>query len=342
MGLFNKFKKKEEQIKDDIYAPGWDAITEECEKTYPNQKNPKHYGTLINWKLGGNDPLQGISVYDGGDYWHFVTYGLSELYKKESENKEISGYGMEFTFKLKKDNYEDEEAEIKGICNILQQIARITFTKGEIFKEYEYLYTGQTEGIDTKMKTNITGFITIPDTKFKTINTPNGKVNFVEFVGVTNAELKAILNKEIKVKDLYEKLGTDITNYNRNSVILNNQDSITKQNVENLNSNIAFSKVLNDVDVNECVKSGQLKWIYIISPIFGGSEERGNQIVVTPKAAKEKQFIENELQGFVAQGKIIKNFNINFEYKENSVVPSKIFISARINEENYNKIIEVW
>ena len=163
--------------------------------------------------------MDGISVYDGGDYWHFVTYGLSELYDKESDIEEISGYGMEFTFKLKKDNYENEENEIQCVCGILQSIARITFTKGELFNVYEYLYTGQTTGIDSKQKSNITGFITVPDDKFKEINTPNGKVCFVEFVGVTDNELKAIHNKEIRVKELYEKIGTDITNYNRQSVI---------------------------------------------------------------------------------------------------------------------------
>lgn len=214
MGLFN-FRKNIDNIK----ASGWDAITEECDRNYPNQKNPKHYGTIISWRLGGNDPLRGISVYDGGDYWHFVTYGLSELYEKETNNKDISGYGMEFTFKLKKDNYDNEEAEIKGICGILQSIARITFTKGEIFKPYEYLYTGQTEGIDTKEQSNITGFITIPDNNLKTINTLNGKVEFVEFIGVTNAELVALKNKELNVEDLYNKLQSDITDYNRKSVI---------------------------------------------------------------------------------------------------------------------------
>ena len=207
------------KINNELNASGWDSITEMCNKVYPNQNNPKHYGTLISWGLGGNDPLQGISVYDGGDYWHFVTYGLSELYEKESENKEISGYGMEFTLKLKKENYENEEDEIKCICGILQAIARITFTKGEIFNAYEYLYTGQTQGIDCNSKSNITGFITIPDTKFDEINTPNGKVKFVEFVGTTDSELKAIINKQIKVKELYEKIGSDITNYNRNAVI---------------------------------------------------------------------------------------------------------------------------
>lgn len=198
---------------------GWDYITEECDRIYPNQKDPKHYGTLVSWNLGGNDPLEGISIYDGGDYWHFVTYGLSELFEKESDNKDISGYGMEFTLKLKKDKYEDLEAEIKCICVILQGIARETFTKGEIFRAYEYLYTGQKTGIDFKMKSNITGFITIPDTSFQTISTPNGKVDFVEFIGVTDSELKAILNKESTVRDLYSKLGSDLTNYNRDSVI---------------------------------------------------------------------------------------------------------------------------
>lgn len=208
-----------ENNNEEINASGWDAITEACERVYPNQQNPKHYGTLIKWRLGGNDPLDGISIYDGGDYWHFVTYGLTELYEKESENKEYSGWGMEFTLKLKKDNYEDEEAEIKGICGILQTLARITFTNGEIFNPYEFIYTGQTQGMDTKNKSNITGFITIPDSNIKSIDTPNGKVDFVELIGATDRELLAVKNKELSVQDLYNRLGTDVTDYNRSSVI---------------------------------------------------------------------------------------------------------------------------
>ena len=221
MGLFDKFKKnkKNENTEKEVAAPGWDAITKLCDKVYPNQENPKHYGTLISWALGGKDPLEGISIYDGGDYWHFITYGLSELYEKISDEKEVSGYGMEFTFKLKKDAYENEENEIKCICGILQAIARITFTKGEVFNSFEYLYTGQTEGIDCNRKSNITGFITVPDDKFHEIDTPNGKVCFVEFIGATDTELRAIQNKQVTVKELYAKIGSDITDYNRASVI---------------------------------------------------------------------------------------------------------------------------
>ena len=205
--------------KDEFF--GWDAITVAFEKLYPGQDNPKHYGTLISWRFGGNDPLPGISIYDGGDYWHFVTYGLSEVYEKETDNQEISGYGMEFTFKLKKGNSnseEEEEDEIKGICSILQSIARITFTQGEVFGTYEYLYTGQKEGIDVKMESNITGFITVPEPKCESIDTPNGKVEFVELIGVTDGELQSIMQKEIRVKELYGILGSDVTSYSRQSV----------------------------------------------------------------------------------------------------------------------------
>ena len=223
MGLFDKLKKKSapinEEKKDDIQAPGWDAIENAAKRIYPNQDNPKHYATLIKWKFGGPYPLDGISVYDAEDYWHFVTYGLSELYEKESDVKEWSGYGMEFTFKLKKGCYTEEEKEIKCICGLLQQIAKITFTSGEIFNAYEYLYTGQTEGIDVRQISNITGFITIPDTKFSTLDTENGRVDFVEFIGVTNNELLALKNKELDVKALYNKLDSDVTDYNRKSVI---------------------------------------------------------------------------------------------------------------------------
>ena len=89
MGIFNKNKKenKNEENSIDFETPGWDAIDEEAKRIYPGQDNPKHYAALIKWRFGGPDPLDGISIFDGGDYWHFVTYGLSELYEKESKRK---------------------------------------------------------------------------------------------------------------------------------------------------------------------------------------------------------------------------------------------------------------
>ena len=224
MGLFDKLKKNKETKaaetpeKKEVEAIGWDAIEKEFLRVYPGQENPKHYGTLIKWILGGKDPLDGISIYDGGDYWHFVSFGLTEIYEKETEDPNISGYGYELTLKLKKDDYEDEEAEIRNICGILQMIARLTFTKGEIFRSNEFIYTGQTVGFDVRQKSKLTGFITIKDPTVETIQTPNGEVQFLELVGMTDAELKT-LSDVASVMEIYRKLGSDITDYHRDSIV---------------------------------------------------------------------------------------------------------------------------
>ena len=220
MGFLDKFKKKVEKKhteKDEVVMDGWKAIEKACLKMYPGQTNTKHYGTIIKWSLGGNDPLDGISIYDGGEYYQFVTFGLSELYEKENENEEYSGYGFELTVKLKKDGLEDEEAGIRGMCGILQAIARLTYNEGDIFQPDEYIYTGQTTGMDPAGKSLITGFITQLD-KLGEIETPNGKVQFVELIGATDTELKAIIDKKLRVKELFERLGSEYTDYKRESL----------------------------------------------------------------------------------------------------------------------------
>ncbi|MFR0767202.1 MAG: suppressor of fused domain protein [[Eubacterium] siraeum] len=209
---------KPDVAEQEIDSRGWDAITKAFEKLYPGQNNPLHYGTLIPWQLGGNDPLRGISVYDGGDYWHFVSYGLSDLYEKETNDPEWSGYGFEFTLKLKKAGLADENAEIKTICGIFQALARLTFQNGEIFQPNEYIYTGQTEGMDNRQQSKLTGFITALDEAGEIV-TPNGRVQFVKLIGATDAELKALCNKETTVPRIAEMIGSDLTDYTRVSAL---------------------------------------------------------------------------------------------------------------------------
>ena len=198
---------------------GMDAIDKEVNRVYPNESLYTNYVPMIRWDLGGPDPLDRVTIHDGGDYYKYVTYGLTELYDKESEDQTKSGFGMEFTFKLKKDAYKDEEGELKNVIGVLQTLAKATIVDGEIFKPYEYIYTGQTEVMDTEQKSNIIGFITVPDTELQSLVTPYGRVEFLALIGITAEELQAIRNKEITVQELYEKLGTDVTSYNRKSVI---------------------------------------------------------------------------------------------------------------------------
>ncbi len=200
-----------------LSAPGWDSITAVFGELYPGQEDPLHFSCLIPWELGGPDPLQGISVYDGGDYYHFVTYGLSDLYEKTGKDPIYSGYGYEFTLKLRKAGLEDEMVELCCIAGILQNLAKLTFENGEQFYTDEYIYTGQEVGFDVKQKSRLTGFITALD-EAGSIDTPNGKVDFVKLIGVTHAELQAIMDKKLSVPELAGKVG-DLTDYTRGSVV---------------------------------------------------------------------------------------------------------------------------
>ena len=227
--LFKRHKGKQqsqpdhdEQLDDDVPAYGWDAITAKFDSIYPGQDNPLHYGTIVSYKFGGPDPLQGISVYDGGEYWHFVTYGFSDLYDKESDGPEWSGYGFELTLKLKKlpsiPDPKKDDSEIKNIVGVLQSLARYVFGSGNCLNPYEHIYTGQTDGFDAKQKSKLTGFGTLPD-EAGTIETPNGKVQFVCVVGLTAKELESIKGKEYTTREILELLGSDLTDYSRSDVV---------------------------------------------------------------------------------------------------------------------------
>lgn len=93
-----------------------------------------------------------------------------------------------------------------------------TFSNGSIFQPFEYIYTGQTNGIDSEGLSELTGFVTILDEAGE-ITTPNGKLQFVQLVGVTNNELQQIMDKRLTVQELITQLGHSITDYKRGSIV---------------------------------------------------------------------------------------------------------------------------
>ena len=67
---------------------GWNFIDKELVKIYSEQE-PKHYAPTIHYALGGEEPLDGISIYKSEQqtkHFHFVTYGFSELYYDEESS----------------------------------------------------------------------------------------------------------------------------------------------------------------------------------------------------------------------------------------------------------------
>ncbi|QTD39789.1 suppressor of fused domain protein [Sporosarcina sp. Te-1] len=177
-------------MSEEVMTTGWDAI-DQAVKTIYGEQEPKHYGTLISYALGGSDPLDGISVYKADKpvaHWHFVTYGFSELYEKETDNSEESGYGFELTCRLVRQ--EDEEEPPAWALNLLQNMGRYVFTSGNVFQAGDYLDANGPIclGVDTEL----TALAFVEDPELEAIDTPNGRVEFLQMVGITHDELEAM------------------------------------------------------------------------------------------------------------------------------------------------------
>lgn len=168
---------------------GWDGISQRLEALYPGQE-PQHFGTIISYSLGGNDPLDGISVYKNLEplpHWHFVTYGFSELYAKENDNAQTSGFGFELTFRLA--CAADEAHPPTWAMNFLQNLARYVFGSGNVFRDGDWMPANGPIARD--QPTQICSMAFISDPQLPELDTANGSLTFLQVVGLTDDEEQA-------------------------------------------------------------------------------------------------------------------------------------------------------
>ena len=179
---------KAQFTKDD--APGWLAIDEALKKLYPEQE-PKHWAAVPHYSVGGNDPIDGISIYEaeynGEKYFHFVTYGFSNLYyDEENVGEEFSKFGFELTFRLKPFHLDTEGPG--WVVHLIQNIARYVFDSGNWFEPGHYMPANGPlrMGCDTKL----TGIAFDLDPELGKIGTPHGEVQFLQMYGITDEEIE--------------------------------------------------------------------------------------------------------------------------------------------------------
>ncbi|HYF51229.1 MAG TPA: suppressor of fused domain protein [Planctomycetota bacterium] len=169
---------------DDDDAPGWDAIDAALARVY-GQTKPLHYGSPKPVSLGGS--LDGISVFQNPTlpHWHYITYGLTELYGKVSSDAEHSGWGFELCFRLKRG---PEQQPPIWALSLLQNLADY------VWKSKRVLEPGQTMDFRGPISmgqapTELSAAFFAADPDLGHIQTPNGKVAFVTVVGILNAEI---------------------------------------------------------------------------------------------------------------------------------------------------------
>jgi hypothetical protein len=187
-GFFKKRNRAKKEAGTTTSSPGWDAINRQLEPLYPGQE-PKHWGTIIKYRLGGPDPIDGISAYEATGtvpHWHFVTYGMSELHAKESDNPDVSGWGFEFTMRIAR---RAGEPPPMFALSFLNNLARYVFDTGNVFAPGHHLDLNGPIALGSD--TTIRAVAFAPDPQLGTVDTPHGRVSFLQVVGLTLDELSA-------------------------------------------------------------------------------------------------------------------------------------------------------
>jgi len=170
-------------------APGWAAIDDALVRLYPRQV-PHQFASQRAYEPDADSPLPAIAVYEGKapDHWHFVTYGLSELFEKTSADPDVSGFGFELTMRTPRGA--DETVPPTWPLRALQGLGRYVLATGQ------GLDTGHCADLGGSIAPGIESALTclacVPDPLLRKIYTPFGSVLFLQVVGVTRDELEAM------------------------------------------------------------------------------------------------------------------------------------------------------
>ena len=178
-------------------APGWAAIDRALAPLYHHAEPHAHFGTVLPYSLGGNDPIHGISVYLRSEpvpHFHFVTYGFSDLFQKETDDPETSGFGFELTFRLVR-GVHDEQVPSWAL-SFLQNLGRYVFSTGNRFAAGHKMGLNGPIAIgptDQVMRaTGISAVLFTADPELGEISSEFGKARFLQLVGLTDDEYRLI------------------------------------------------------------------------------------------------------------------------------------------------------
>ena len=163
----------------EVYAPGWDAITAAVEAVVPSQ-DPLH------WRINPqseDDTLIGLSAYRGDDCWLLVTYGLTELYEKLSDDLGTSGWGYELTMRVPAGDPQPPRWALR----LMEKLGRVVDSGGLSLGPGHRLQPGGP--ITGAQDTRLTALAFSADPQLSGFDSANGHATFLTMVGITADEL---------------------------------------------------------------------------------------------------------------------------------------------------------
>ena len=180
-----------------VQAPGWAAIDRVLAQVHPGQV-PHQFTSPTAYDTESQNPLPAIGVYEGRgpSHWHYVTYGLTELFEKSSPIAQISGFGYELTFALPR--ADGEAVPPTWPLALLQGVgAHVLAGHGTLDSGHLVDLGGP---LAPDLPTALTGLLCVPDPRLGKLATPFGSVLFLAVLGVTADELTAMQSWSLETK----------------------------------------------------------------------------------------------------------------------------------------------
>lgn len=183
-------------IRPDGELPGWDAIVAAFERLYPEQTDPWVVAPDVARADGGDDPLEAVAIYGASEpvpHWHYVGMGMTELYDVEqasevevTEGVAYSGYGVELTFRLADPAAGPEGTPPTWPVRMMQALARVVFDSGTVYVVGDRVNTKR----PLHGESALVGVSFAADPELPPLETPSGRVEFLQVVGITRDELR--------------------------------------------------------------------------------------------------------------------------------------------------------
>lgn len=169
-------------------APGRDAIDGVLAGLY-GDREPLRAGAVGTAGSTGAAALEQISAYpriEPVPHWHLISYGMTELYEKTSDNHRHSGCGFEFTFRVARAPTETEPPA--WALNLLWYLAE---HQAEIDAWSSSQPVRLSGPIAPDLDTRLRAVMFVDDPELPWIDTPHGDVGFLQVVGLTLDEVQA-------------------------------------------------------------------------------------------------------------------------------------------------------
>lgn len=165
-----------------VVGPGARAIDVRVERADGAPPDARYHPRAPH-RFRGPGPVEEVTTTRVGGHWHLVTYGLSELDEKESDDRNVSGWGFELTFRLA-----GPPDPPFWAVDLLANLAAYVWSSRHAFAPGHHVALSGPIKLDAASA--IHAAVVVTDPALGVIRGPFGSVEFLQVVGVTADELE--------------------------------------------------------------------------------------------------------------------------------------------------------